>query len=54
MMAKACYLRGPTTHIKLLKSTVKELASLKVGNENYDSVIKRLISIAKSARVSGI
>ncbi|MEM1522269.1 MAG: hypothetical protein QXU69_04545 [Thermofilaceae archaeon] len=42
-MARARRLKGNRTHIKVTRETVEELKKLKRGNENYDSIIRRLI-----------
>jgi hypothetical protein len=42
-MARCRRIRGERVKIWLSRETVKTLKSLKIRNENYDSVVRRLL-----------
>ena len=52
-MARARWLRGEAKYVKLSANTVEELKKLKlVPEENYDTVVRRLILFYKSGRLT--
>ena len=52
-MARARYLDGRSKFIRVSEQTVNELKKLKVDNENYDMVIRRLIKYYRMRELKG-